>query len=91
MIEDLRRITFTVWSTQTIGRFLDYMVIILKSELNGEIWYCLTIAIITTTNSNDNLTSRGIRNGVPRLQGSMGRYRTAPLSGLKYKNVLQIY
>jgi hypothetical protein len=75
----------------TRRQFLDYMVIlILKSELlNGEIWYKIalqnptdkTIAIITTTNSIDNLTIHGNR-GTPTLQGKwfMGRYRTtAPL------------
>lgn len=72
---------------RTQRRFLAYNVIlILKKELNGEIWYKIalqnptdkTIAIITTTNSNENLRTRGVRNGVPTIEGNwvMARYRT---------------
>ena len=71
--------------------FLEYnCLLILKKEIDHEIWYKValqnprdkTIAIITTTNSNDNLRSRGIRDGVKTLEGKwvMARYRTtAPL------------
>ena len=65
-------------------------LLILKKEIDHEIWYKValqnprdkTIAIITTTNSNDNLRSRDIRDGVKTLEGKwvMARYRTtAPL------------
>jgi len=74
----------------TQRRFLDYRCLLILKGAGDEVYYKIalqnktdqTIAIITTTNSNDNLTRRGIRDGVKTLDGTwvMPRYRTtAPL------------
>lgn len=71
--------------------FIDYTcLVILKREENDEIWYKIalqnptnkTVAILTTTNSPDNLRRYGNRPGVKTLDGTwvMARYRTtAPM------------